>query len=367
MPTASSSQPEVSMTNAAIDSSPADAPAGSSSSSGTSGAWGWLFWLAGTGVALILGLFLFGRRIKERFGAPGATTPVEVERRSNTAADVDFDFDDTINAEAISLDADLGAGTGLDSGAQVDVAEDFGFSADNETEGDLDLELTENAAREPEVSPTDIIAPNHREEAPTILDSEEPPIEDDEYDLSMIVDATKQPLDEFDATAKDLQAVQIDPTDSITDDSDYTLSSAADFEALEQDYQDEFTATQVANAELEKVAKELANRMDEDDAFDVTREMPVGESTTDDVSETDLTVELPDAETSDESAGLRLPTVSDSAVTAELTANLPTSIEAENDPDIDAEELDVTMEMSAGSDVTVDMKIQSGKVDTKKK
>jgi len=45
--------------------------AADSGDSGISGAWSWLLWLGGAGLALILGLLMFGRQIRERFGSSG--------------------------------------------------------------------------------------------------------------------------------------------------------------------------------------------------------------------------------------------------------------------------------------------------------
>lgn len=353
---------------------------------GTSGALNWLIWLGGTGVALILGLLLFGRALRERFGSIGVGTPQAPGRQrdddqtqeSRVIQDLDFDFEDTINAEAISLDADLGAGTGLHTSSEMDVAQDFGFSATGQVPNELDLEITEDAAREPEASPTDVIPPNHREELVSILEKEVPPTEDDseDYDMSMIVDATKQPIGDYDATAKDLQAVQIDATDIKDDDSDYTMSSAVDYDTLEQDYQEEFTATQALNAEIEQAAKDLANRMEDDESDDATTEMPIAQSSATDIHNAELTAEMPCPNVTSElpavgsvdDPSIELPAVSDSDITAELTANLPNSIEAENDPMADGNDPNITVEMSAaGSDITVEMHVESGKIDTKKK
>ncbi|MDA0679521.1 MAG: hypothetical protein O2880_04230 [Proteobacteria bacterium] len=313
---------------------------------GTSATLNWLIWLGGTGIALILGLLLFGRALRERFGPVGdAAAEPAARRRDDDSAqkaraiqDVDFEFADTINAQAISLDADLGAGTGLSAASMIDVAQDFGFSATSPGDTDLDLEITEAAAREPEFVPTDIIAPHHRVEPMSILDNEEPPIDDD-YDLSMIVDATKQRIGEYDATEKDLQAVQIG--DALADDvgGGYTLSSAVDYLALEQDYQEEFTATMALNAEIERVAMELASLMDGEDPGVLTTEMPIADST-----------QL------------------DSDVTAELTTEMPESMDAENDSIADASESDSSRAMSAaGSDITVEMPAKPGQSQSRKK
>jgi hypothetical protein len=321
---------------------------------GTSGAWNWLLWLGGTGVALIAGLLLFGRTIRERFASfggrateiPGRRHNDDVTQKTRTIAEVDYEFEDTVNARAISLDADLGQGTGLNAAAEIDVAQDFGFSTAGQGDSDLDMEITEEAAREPEDGPTDIIPPNHREEPVTIVESEEMPGGGDteEYDLSMIVDATKQPIGEYDATAKDLQAVRVSSTDGQQD--DYTLSSAVDYQVLEQDYEEEFSATMALNAEMEQAAKELAERMAEADTDHVTTEMPVAGY--------------------DEKVTAELPVIADADLTAELTANLPTSFEAQNDSTA-GDGSEITVEMyAAGSDVTVEMQVESGKVDTKR-
>ena len=111
-----------------------------------------------------------------------------------------------------------------------------------------------------------------------------PPVENDDdsqYDLSVIVDATKQALGDADATTKDLNAVQLDAQQRNVDDSAYTLSKEVDFEVLEQDYEEELTQTQAVNEEIARAAMELAQRMetqDEDDVLlDVTAEMPARE------------------------------------------------------------------------------------------
>jgi hypothetical protein len=333
---------------------------------GTSGAWNWLLWLGGTGVALILGLLLFGRVLRERFGSFGFRK-VEIPPRrrdddptqeTRVVREIDFEFEDMINAQAISLDADLDAGTGLDPSTEIDVAQDFGFSASGQVDTEqLDLEITAEAAREPEEAPTDVIAPNHRQEMETILESEDPPSDDEteEYDMSMIVDATKQPLGDYDATAKDLHAVMVEVTGT---DDDYTMDGTVDYRDLEQDYEEEFTATQAANAEIEKAALELARRMDEDDTFNVTAEMStIG--ATEEILAPDRTIEQSTAE---------MPTVSDPDMTAELTSNLPTSIEAENDALADDGPSDVTVEMTAaGSDITIDTRLDTARIDTKGK
>jgi hypothetical protein len=163
--------------------------------------------------------------------------------------------------------------------------------------------------------------------------------------MSMIVDATKQSINEFDATAKDLHAVQLgSPSEDEYVVSDNTLNQDVDLQVLEQDYEDEFTATQALNIEIEKAAAELVNNIEEHES---------------DLSPDALALE-PTAE---------MPARShDPEFTAELTANIPADIEAVNDDDAIQDDPDITSKLAAaGSDITVEMQIESGKVDTKKK
>jgi hypothetical protein len=305
----------------------------------------------------ILGLLFFGRTLRERFGSiaigvPAEPAPIEDDEptQSNPIInDVDFQFDDGITNQSISLDADLEAGTGLDESEDIDLAQDFGFTAADQAEEDqaeeqLDLEITAEAAEEVEEHSTDIIPPNHRSDESSILEAEVS-AGDEDYDLSMIVDATKQSVGDYDMTAKDLNAVQIDANgdESEYSVSDDTLTKEVDLQVLAQDYEDEFTATQALNQEIEKAAQELAKRMEDAEVVDAA---PLD-------LDLDPTAEMPS-------------NAADAAITAELTANIPTEIQAENDDLANAVELTANR-AAAGSDVTVEMQIESGKIDTKKK
>ena len=301
-----------------------EVPAGS-----TSGAWSWLMWLGGTGVALILGLLMFRRQFPSRFGAPAAV-PVPARRHDDQPQpedeqtveepvvhqEVDLEFDEgNLNTQSMTLDADLDAGTGLQDNVEIDVAQDFGFTTSTAEDAEIDLELPE----EPEVAdtPTDVIAPNVNIEE-TILDSEVLPSEEEDptgYDLSMIVDATKNVVDEHDGTAMDLKAIQVESAESAAAD-EYTLSNEIDYKILEQDYEDELTATQALNKEIEQAAAELAERMEDAQKTDPTAEMPAP----------------PDPE-----------------LTAELTANLEAAGDAVNEDFSEAplDEAEITIEMEA--------------------
>ena len=360
-----------------------------SSTESGSGAWTWLIWLAGTGVAIIGGLLLFGRRLRDRFGGDSApdADPALSRRASDNAdtqtnetiAAVDFGFDDAgfdaavMSQQTFQLDADLGAGTGLQEGSDMDVAQDFGFSATDEHAA-LDMEFSASDMQDEEQPETDIIPPQ-KDARETILDSEVPPDSDDdgEYDLSMIVDATKQAPGDAEGTTKDLNAVQL-PAQPETDGTNYTLSKEVDYHILEQDYEDEMTQTQALNQDIEKAAMELVARMGEDTdsetadvpalESDVTAEMPVASA------DNEPTAEMPIALSEDEITSA-LPSSKDADMTAELTAELPTDAVAENEDFIsDLDDTGVNEELTANmnlsGDETVEMEVEGGTVDTKK-
>jgi hypothetical protein len=314
---------------------------------GTSGAWSWLLWLGGAGLAMILGLFLFGRQLRERFGSVAVGTPaIPSRRREDVAAprpsvsDIDFNFDaDTLTSRTISLDADLDAGTGLhdvDDSAEMDVAQDFGYSA-TAADNHIDLEITEHAATEEELAPTDIIPPERHADS-TVLESEILPSDDDDeedYSVSMNVDATKHILEDNTSTTKDLQAVLVDTDVRDADDAtgEYTVNKDVDYQILEQDYEDEMTATQALNKEIEEAARALVEQMDDVDAGGDTREMPVSK---------------------------------DPEITAELTANLEAPGDAENEEFTDGSIPDLMVDMpNSDSDATLD--VESPTIEAEKK
>ena len=225
----------------------------------------WLWWLGGGGVTILLALVLFGRRLRDGFGsrpiAPAAGG-VDVETASEPEA-----------TESFAIDADLIIGTGLQQGTEVDVAQDFGFAATTE----LDLELPEAMSSDGAISGTDILPPLCIDEC-SILENEVMS-DDDDYDMSVLVDATKMPRPE-DITQRDLEAVQVDDGDETLITGDYTVSKEVDYKIIEQDYEDEMTATQALSAEIMKATDEaselpLATVHD----LDVTSQMPVQDQT----------------------------------------------------------------------------------------
>jgi len=316
---------------------------------GISGAWSWLLWLGGTGLALMLGLFVFGRQLRERFGSVAVGTPaVPSQRRGDEPAprpavsEIDYNFDDdTLNTRAIVLDADLEASTGLQDASEMNVTQDYGFSATADNDYKIDLEITEQASMEEDLQSTDVIPPLEKMRE-TILVNEILPSDDDvaevdadeDYDMSMTVDATSVVLDENTSTTRDLQAVLVAADDdSDSDDTEQTLIQEGDYHILEQDYQDDLTATQALDIEIEEAARALTGRMDDVDVSGDTAKIPGA----------------PDAEN-----------------TAELAAILPESGSAENEDFDDAGVIpDLTAEMpSAESDTVIE--IDAGRSAAKK-
>lgn len=289
-----------------------------------------LAWFVGGGVAILGLLVLFGRRIRSRFGS----TPVGAIAATATTLEqdvTDYDIeDDSPTEENLALDADLVLGTGLSQGTDMDIAQDFGFAATTE----LDIELPFEP--EPTVSETDILPPVHDKMA-SILESEVLP-EDDDYDMSVIMDATKMPEHE-EVTERDLKAVEIEPDDGTLISDDYTISKEVEYDILEQDYEDEMTATQALNLEIARAAADLKATLD--GADDPTAEIPLAT-----VTEIDVTAEMPVQQEDD-----TIETVSqaDPGDTAAVTVNMSAD--------------DKTAEMPvANDDETAEMEISGGKI-----
>ena len=252
-------------------SSPNVAAASVRPASADSGATNWLLWLVGAGIAVIGGLLFFGRRLRERFAsAPiGAVAVPERRRPGNDTQRLEAISSIEVELQELSatqenaiLDADLIIGTGLQPGGDVDLAQDFGFAAPTALDMELPEEMSSGGAH---TAATDIIPPL-KFDVDSILESEVLPEfadDQDDYDMSVIVDATKMPFPD-DVTQKDLAAVPLETSDETLITGDYTVSHEVDYKVLEQDYEDELTATQALNSEITRAAAELAARMDEE-------------------------------------------------------------------------------------------------------
>ncbi len=289
----------------------------------------WLLWLAGGGIAIIVGLLLFGRLMRSR---PGEAAIADHPARRATddatgsqAAIADYDLDDdSPTEENLTLDADLGVGTGLGASGDMEVASDFGFASP--TEIDIELPFEPEPSINTKVD-TNILSPLHTDNQ-SILDSEVLP-DDDNYDLSVILDATKMPQPE-DITARDLQAIEVTPDDDTSATDAYTINDEVELNILEQDYEDELSATQALNVEIRRAAAELAKDLDgaksSDETatgptvempplasvteLDITAQMPARDENTADEDETGIheaaTVEMPVAENDDETTEMEV-------------------------------------------------------------
>jgi LPXTG-motif cell wall-anchored protein len=244
-----------------------------------------VWWTLGGALVVIGGLFVARRRKPEdedivaklAARAPSPTRQladdsieVQIIDTPESGHALDFDLsDDSPTAENPALDADLLEGSGL-GGTEKPGMADFGFAETT----DLDLEITEAAAREPEDEETDMIPPPSRETS-SILESEVLP-EETGYDMSVIMDVTKMPAPE-EATERDLMAVRVDDDEPTLNEENYTLSKEVDYRILEQDYEEELTATQALNVQIEEAARELAADLGE--AVTVESETLAGDET----------------------------------------------------------------------------------------
>ena len=281
----------------------------------------WLVWLA-AGVLAVIGAWVaFGQRIRERFGStpigpaevtarpqseqgtprvsaitvPEPTMSVEEIQPSYDAVDFDLS-DDSPTEENLALDADLIDGTGFEESGDVAVNEDFGFAATTS----LDMELPD-LPDEPEDTPqTDIIPPPERMSDDMVIDSEVLP-DDEDYDMSVIVDVTKMP-NPNDVTERDLMAVPVDDDNgqnlisdayTINDevdimegmDLDDEIEAAVDDDPMGTRIDDELAATQALSEEIEKAAAELASNSDPSGETSIEMQLT-------NLSDLDLTSEL---------------------------------------------------------------------------
>ena len=249
-------------------------PAGSS--------WNWLIWSAVALISAFGSYLMIWPKLRARFGSQPAGPDRYAQRSSEhgvahiapisppesemtvqeirpTYDNVDFDLSqDSPTEENLTLDADLVDGTGFDESKDADVSQDLGFAATM----NLDMELPEAAATEDLAPETDIIPPPERPEEVLVVSSEALPEDDDEYDMSILLDATKMP-DPAEVTERDLRAVPIDDTGQAPITDEYTIVDDIGQDILQQDYEEELTTTQQLNAEIDKAAADLANTIGE--------------------------------------------------------------------------------------------------------
>jgi hypothetical protein len=292
-------------------------------------AWNWLIWAAVALISAFGSYLVFWPKLRARFGSQPVDpeervqgpsghsmtqiAPISVPESEMTVQEirptydnVDFDLsEESPTEENLTIDADLIDGTGFDDSADADVNRDFGFAATM----DLDMELPEHAATEDLAPETDIIPPPERPAEDLVVSSEVLPEQDeDEYDISILLDATKMP-DPAAVTERDLRAFPIEDTDQVPINDDYTIVDEIGQDILRQDYEEELTATQLLNPEIDAAVADLADAIGKSD-------VPAGGATPDERDDGGRLVGYDD----DTSIEMQLTNLSDLDLTATLEA-----------------------------------------------
>lgn len=230
----------------------------------------WLLWLGGAGIAVILALLLFGRSLRERFAPASMEQETELPIRSawqlpesegiEVDERVDWGLDDaTVETEA--LDADLVMGTGLEETTDSTLGAEIGFPVPTE----VDIELPFQGETSVDLLEADAVESGEYEpiDESDIVTVEQPALETgDEPGALADID------DDEELDTHSIEVATIEET-ALLPDSPVDPSIA--FEMLEQDYEDELSATMALNVELTQAAAELASVAgpDSDDSDDV--------------------------------------------------------------------------------------------------
>ena len=119
----------------------------------------------------------------------------------------------------------------------------------------------------------------------------------------------------------------VDDGDATLISGDYTISKEIDYDIVGQDYEDELTATQALNMEIEKAAADISIRMEEDEESDrsneLTTELPLAS-----VTAIDVTANLPagndDGLGEDDDTGLNIE-LTEEMVADDKTVEMPAS------------------------------------------
>ncbi|MEQ8204645.1 MAG: hypothetical protein RIA65_00600 [Woeseia sp.] len=293
----------------------------------------WLVWLGVAGVGMFLGLLLFGRRLRERFGHKPDMDETQInesllnrrsaDRGEETVNDELGLTDATPRSADYQLDADLSDGKGFDSNDDIDVALDYNFATSGNYSNELDLTVGESEGDSDEL-PTDVM-----EKQDSSADTME--FSGTGYDMSMVVDVSKQKF-ESSATTRDLQAIQVESVNaSQISAGPLDLTTEFDHRILEQDYEDEMTATQILNNEIEQAARELQARLSE------FKEDPNSVSMAEDLEGTaEITAEMPARRPADNDSPATSGELSaDDSMTALLPSNGDDDFDLEIDMDMD--------------------------------
>ncbi len=252
--------PQTLSTSPNVTTAAAQAPGETSTSSASS----LLLWLGGAGIAVILGLLLFGRSLRERFGPAPAAEEVELPIRSTwqvAESDgievderTDWGPDDEATVETEALDADLVMGTGLHETADTTLGAEIGFPAPTE----VDIELPVESDSSVNLLDSEAVAAEESDEYATIDDSGVVTVEQPALAAS---DETAAEFDEDEELdTKSIEVATIEETSM----HDTHIDPSIAFEMLEQDYEDELSATMALNAELTRAAVQLASAAGQD-------------------------------------------------------------------------------------------------------
>ena len=227
----------------------------------------------GAGVLLTGALALVGWRVRRRKELPTEPLPTLVAvpqdnevTAENRTLDL-FTVADDVDRMPV-LDGNLDSGEGFSHECDVEVAEDFAFSTTRDLGAALDIEFPSTA----DTAPNPVLGRRASDE--TILEKEILPTHDDDaesqYDVSMIVDVSEADFSiETDVTAKDLKAVAVDDEPTTPTRKLIAEIDERDYEILEQDYEDELTASQILQAEIAEAARAMGV-MDDQPADDDT-------------------------------------------------------------------------------------------------
>ncbi|MBT8086268.1 MAG: LysM peptidoglycan-binding domain-containing protein [Woeseia sp.] len=310
----------------------------------------WLVWLGGAGIAIFLALLFFGRRLRELLARDEDVADLAATQVSAVAVREPMDLSQTISkASAMQVEEILAETASFDTGEDVDVALDYSFSSSSKLDKDVDFVVDDENNSDTELATR--LMPTAKKTSPSA--------EEDDYDMSMVLDVTRQNFRVPEQTASDLDATEIASGKSATASNISPESSTSfDYKILEQDYEDELTATQTLTATqalsgaVDDAARELQKRAVSDAPADsqIAPELDADSSqmsmATDLDSTAEITADLPKVALTDDS-----PT--DAYQALEGDANLPDETDLTEALAASMEELDLEFDIDDDDDTEV--------------
>ncbi len=230
----------------------------------------WLVWLGGSGIAIFLALLIFGRRLRERFGAGYAAagddgeTQVSEALPNRRSTDARRPSAEPSTGERRALDVAAAGSivgsreddTDFDTGDELDVALDFSFESSGEYQSDLDFIVEEQPpVHADDALSTELWAPR---EEPSTADA-------DPADTSLTAGMKTAELPAATRPGSDRETIEVAALDNEPHRADkLDMTTEFDYHILERDYEDELSATQALNVEIEQAARELQDRLGAD-------------------------------------------------------------------------------------------------------